>query len=228
MSNYNYKSNISEIQLIHYRELKLLVKESINPLRELTPTEKERLCESLLSEKCINSALILQGSLITGYTIVDGFSRWGLLPEVIKQCPEFNTLIPVILKSHLDENEVKLYALRNQISRRNFSPMEVSDAILTLQNTGLTKTQALEEIAALTDSSVSSVKRKLNPSYAEKERQRQENIRSSKSYNPYDTEKVQVGLFHSSVENINSSVEINNDNSISVDTEPKTAQEPLN
>ena len=76
----------------------------------LTEDEYSRLEQSILDEGC-RDAIVLWGNII-----VDGHNRY-------KICNEHNIPFTTLPKEFADRNEVKLWMLQNQLSRRNLSDL---------------------------------------------------------------------------------------------------------
>lgn len=173
--------NINDIQIIDYKYAKELVKiEGENPLRELTEEEKERLIKSLLQDGCVSGSLTIVGTLLGGYVIKNGRHRWSVLPEVYKRNPNFSTKIPFLVKDKFeDDKEERKYAIINQLGQRNLTNEEIVEYVNLLMNEdGLSRKKAYQQVAEQIGCSENKVRRIVQPEYAQRERERQEQKRA--------------------------------------------------
>ena len=155
----------------NYSELKDLIvvnKEYQEKFREQTDLERRNLKEDLIFYKRILNPLQVRTS-INGLVLVDGHHRWELLPEVIKECPEFDLNIPVITVKLDDVPDVML---RTQLGRRNLSPEDIKQYVDTLiTEDGFSANRAYKKVAEITGKSKSAIQRIHKEELAEKDRQ---------------------------------------------------------
>lgn len=153
-----------------YNELKELIlinKEYQEKFREQTDLERRNLKEDLIFHKRILSPLQVRLS-INGLVLIDGHHRWELLSEVIKECPEFNLKIPVVV---IKLDDIADVMLRTQLGRRNLSNGDIKqyvDRLITEDN--LSANKAYKQVAEAIDKSISTVKRIHKPEQAEANR----------------------------------------------------------
>ena len=103
----------------------------------LTEDEYSRLEQSILDEGC-RDAIILWGNII-----VDGHNRYRI-------CHEHNIPFKTLHKEFADRNEVKLWMLQNQLSRRNLSDLARVEMVRKCEDA--VKAQAkLRQLSGLTN-----------------------------------------------------------------------------
>lgn len=114
----NTSHSISELQ----KQNELIVDEEFaNLIPPLTPDEFSGLTQSILSEGC-REPLIVWNSII-----IDGHNRY-------KICTEHNVPFKTIQKDFTDRNEVMLWMLQNQLSRRNLNDFQRVEMVRKYEN----------------------------------------------------------------------------------------------
>ena len=132
------------------------------------PEEREALKRDLISTGFLRSNIVVTGNDIEGFVIVDGMNRWEVLPEVIKENPNFDTAIPFEIIPEEEVNQ-KMYDI--QVGRRNLTPDRLKNLVKRYQEiNGVTKKEAIKAVAADTNTSPNKVKTSLYPKVAEQDK----------------------------------------------------------
>lgn len=157
--------------------------------REQTDLERNKLKEGLIYHQRVLEPLKVS-LRFSGVVLIDGHHRWKLLPEVIKECPDFDLNIPVVL---IKSKDVADEMLRTQLGRRNLSNGEIAQYVNSLQQQGLNKKPAIKQTANELNIPVNQVKNAVYPNRAEKDRQRalvksKQSVRSSAPNQPQSIE----------------------------------------
>ena len=158
------------IKYYDYNKLKerLVVKEEIKTkLREHNEIESEKLKKGLLYHKRILTPLEVYPSW-GGLVLVCGHHRWNILPEIIKECPDFDLNIPVVF---IEAEDVQERIIDEQLGRRNLSNSEIAQYInLLITEDGLSANKAYEVVAETIGKSPSTIKRIHKPEQAKANR----------------------------------------------------------
>ena len=135
---------MSQLTTITLNQKELLIdNEFRNLIPKLTSEEYEQLETSIKEDKCRDSIITWNG------TIIDGHNRYDICT---KNSIDFHT----ISKDFKDRNEVKLWIIDNQIGRRNLTKYDRS--VLALKKKDIIAANAKKNQGARTDISQKSVK----------------------------------------------------------------------
>ena len=160
----------------------------------------ERLKAQLIKDKEVIEPIVINGNL----KLVDGYTRLSVIPDVIEQSPSFSTLIPYRMDKSISDEDIERYAIEKQIARRNLTSEEIIEYTEILINEdGLTRKKAYQQVAQQIGVSESTIRRKVQSDFAEKERQRQKNHHNEVSR---DTADIRSNLEHFSPETIETSL----------------------
>ena len=158
------------IKYYDYNKLKerLVIKEEIKTkLREHNEIESEKLKKGLLYHKRILTPLEVYPSW-GGLVLVCGHHRWNMLPEIIRECPDFDLNIPVVF---IEAEDVQERIIDEQLGRRNLSNSEIAQYInLLITEDGLSANKAYEVVAETIGKSPSTIKRIHKPEQAKANR----------------------------------------------------------
>lgn len=185
------------IKYYNYSDLKeiLVIKEKIRTkLREHNEIESEKLRKGLLYHKKILTPLEVYLSW-GGMVLVCGHHRWNMLPEIVKECPDFDLNIPVVF---IKVEDVQERIIDEQLGRRNLSNEDImAYANQLITEGGLSKNKAYKEISEKTGFSKSKVKRIVQPELAEAYRATQKVRDTNKKLsqmNNFSSESIEISL----------------------------------
>lgn len=103
-----------------------------------------------------------------GLVLVCGHHRWNMLPEIIRECPDFDLNIPVVF---IEAEDVQERIIDEQLGRRNLSNSEIAQYInLLITEDGLSANKAYEVVAETIGKSPSTIKRIHKPEQAKANR----------------------------------------------------------
>lgn len=167
--NYNYLREVIKID-----------EERRAKLRPQTELESSNLREGLIYHKAVLNPLKVDEE----WVLVDGHHRWFLLPEVMKECEDFDhNKIPIVA---VESKDTKSVMKHSQIGRRNLSDEEIALCVDELVEEGLSKSKAIKQTAEKLNISPNKVKNITYPKIAEQQKERkskgiktQDNVRQT-------------------------------------------------